>query len=47
MAKLTVEIPMTVKELAEFEAMLEKNGMTPADYVRRVIAGESAFRLAE
>jgi hypothetical protein len=46
-AKLTVEIPLTVKELVEFEAMLEKSGMTPGDYVRRVIAGESAFRLAE
>jgi hypothetical protein len=46
-AKLAVEIPLTVKELAEFESMLEKSGMTPGDYVRRVIAGESAFRLGE
>jgi hypothetical protein len=46
-AKLTVEIPLTVKELADFEMLLEKSGMTAGDYVRRVIAGESVFRLAE
>jgi hypothetical protein len=46
-AKLTVEISLTVKELAEFESMLERSGTTAGDYVRWVIAGESAFRLAE
>jgi hypothetical protein len=40
-AKLTVEIPLTVKELADFETMLEKSGTTPGDYVR----GEGLYHL--